>query len=100
MKSMSDTSPVNVELSIVLPLGVIANQLMKVEADLRFLNAKTSAYAGERPGAAMAAQVATRLEKINETLEVIRGLVSDIETDIQPRSANSRPAKARTDRED
>ena len=100
MKSISDTSPVNVELSIVLPLGVIANQLLKVEADLRFLNARTSAYAGERPGGDMAGQVATRLEKINETLEVIRGLVSDIETDIQPRSANSRPAKARTDRED
>ena len=100
MKSISDTSPVNVELSIVLPLGVIANQLMKVEADLRFLNAKTSAYAGERPGGDMARQVATRLEKINETLEVIRGLVSDIEGDIQPRSANSRSAKARTDRED
>ena len=100
MKPMSDTSPLNVELSIVLPLGVIANQLMKVEADLRFLNAKTSAYAGERPGGDMAGQVAVRLEKINETLEVIRGLVSDIELDIQPRSASSRSAKARTDRDD
>jgi hypothetical protein len=100
MKSMSDTSPVNVELSIVLPLGVIANQLMKVEADLRFLNAKTSAYVGERPGGEAAGQVAARLEKINEVLEVIRGLVSDIEMDIQPRSAGPRSANARTDRDD
>ena len=98
MKSMSDTSPVNVELSIVLPLGVIANQLMKVEADLRFLNAKTSAYVGERPGGEAAGQVAARLEKINEVLEVIRGLVSDIEN--QPRSASARSAKARSDRDD
>jgi len=100
MKSMSDTSSVNVELSIVLPLGVIANQLMKVEADLRFLNAKTSAYAGERQAGDTAGQVAARLDKINEALEVIRGLVSDIEMDMQPRSASSRSAKARTDRDD
>jgi hypothetical protein len=100
MKSLSDTSPVNVELSLVLPLGVIANQLMKVEADLRFLNAKTAAYAGGRPSGDMAGQVAARLEKINEVLEVIRGLVSDIESDIQPRSANPRSGKARTDRDD
>jgi hypothetical protein len=98
MKSMSDTSPVNVELSLVLPLGVIANQLMKVEADLRFLNAKISAYGGERPSGDMAGQAAARLEKINEALEAIRGLVSDIEN--QPRSANARSAKVRSDRDD
>ena len=93
---MSDPSPANVELSIVLPLGVIANQLLKVEADLRLLNAKTSTYASERPSGAMAGQVAARLERINEALEVIRGLVADIETDMQPKSANSRSLTART----
>jgi hypothetical protein len=93
-------SPANFDLSIVLPLGVVANQLMKVEADLRFLNAKTSAYAGEHPGDDMAAHVAARLEKINEALEVIRALVSDIEADIQPRSTNARSLKARSDRDD
>jgi len=72
---MSDPSPANFELSIVLPLGVIANQLLKVEADLRFLNAKTATYASERPSGAMAGQVTARLERINEALEVIRGLV-------------------------
>jgi hypothetical protein len=97
---MSNLSPTNVELSILLPLGVVANQLMKVEADLRFLNAKTSARAGERPSGDMAAHVAARLEKINEALEVIRALVSDIETDIQPRSSNARSLKARVDRDD
>jgi hypothetical protein len=92
--------PANFELSIVLPLGVIANQLLKVEADLRFLNAKASTYVSERPGGAMADQVAGQLERINEALEVIRALVSNIETDMQPRSANARSLKARTDRED
>jgi hypothetical protein len=97
---MSDPSPANFELSIVLPLGVIANQLLKLEADLRFLNAKTSTYASERPDGAMAGQVTARLERINEALEVIRSLVADIETDIQPRSADARSLKARKDRDD
>jgi hypothetical protein len=96
---MSDL-PANFELSFVLPLGVIANQLLKVEADLRFLNAKTSIYANEGPRGALAGQVASQLEKINERLEVIRGLVSDIETDIHPRPANAKSLKARTDRDD
>ncbi|HEY6619797.1 MAG TPA: hypothetical protein VIY68_09650 [Steroidobacteraceae bacterium] len=97
---MNHPSHANFELSIVLPLGVVANQLMKVEADLRFLNAKTTAYAGERTGADMAGQVAARLEKINEALEVIRALVLDIELEFQPRSMNSRALKARTERDD
>lgn len=97
---MSEPSPENFELSIVLPLGVIVNQLLKVEADLRFLDARTAAYASERLSGAMVGQAAARLEKIHEALEVIRGLVLDIETDIQPRSANARSLKARTDRDD
>ncbi len=96
---MSRASPTTFELSIVLPLGVVANQLMKVEADLRFLTAKATAHAGEHPGA-MSEQVAARLEQINEALEVIRGLVADIETEVQPSSANSRPQQPRADRED
>jgi hypothetical protein len=97
---MSEASPANFELSIVLPLGVLANQLLKVEAELRFLNAKTSAYANERLHSAMAGQVAARLEKIREALEAIRVLVADIETDIQPRFAGTKALKARTDRDD
>ncbi len=96
---MSETSPANFELTVVLPLGVIANQLMKLEADLRFLNAKTSRYASEPPDSVLAAQVATRIEKINEALEAIRTLVVDIAADIQPRSAK-KFAKMHTDRDD
>ena len=97
---MSDASPVNVELSIVLPLGAIANQLMRVEAELRFLNARTSAYASGRLDGGAAGQVSARLEKINEALEVIRGLVADIETDIQPIPASTKSLKARAERDD
>jgi hypothetical protein len=97
---MSDRSPASFELSITLPLGVIANQLMKVEAELRFLNSKTSTHANERPGDATAGQVAAQLERIDEALEAIRGLVADIGTDLQPRAANPGSLKARSDRDD
>jgi hypothetical protein len=96
---MSEASPANFELAIVLPLGVIANQLMKLEADLRFLNAKTARYASEPADGVLAAQVASRIEKINEALEVIRTLVSDIAADIQPRSAKKFP-RTSADRDD
>lgn len=85
---MTETSPENLELAIVLPLGVVANQLMKIEADLRFLNMKALAYAKERESGGPTGQIAARLDKINEALDLIKGLVSDIETDIQPRSAS------------
>ena len=85
---MTEPAAANVELTSLLPLGVIANQLMKVEADLRFLNAKTLAYAEQRPGGDLAAQVAGRLEKINEVLEQIRDLIVDFEADIELESAS------------
>jgi hypothetical protein len=85
---MTEPAAANVELAILLPLGVIANQLMKVEADLRFLNAKTIAYAEQRPGGDLAAQVAGRLEKLTQVLEQIRDLIVDFETDIQLKSAS------------
>jgi hypothetical protein len=88
---MTEPSSANVELTILLPLGVIANQLMKVAADLRFLNAKTLAYAKQRPGGDLAAQVAGRLEKINEVLEQIRDLITDFEADIELKSAGPTP---------
>lgn len=96
---MSDVSPANFELAIVLPLGVIANQLMKLEADLRFLNAKTSTYASAAPASAVTGEIAARIEKINEALEAIRTLVSDIASDIQPRSG-IKLSKMRADRDD
>ena len=81
-----------------MPLGVVANQLMKVEEDLRFLNVKASVYPGEHLRGDLTAQAVGRLEKINETLELIRGLVLDLETEFQ--SASARPPKNRVDRDD
>ena len=97
---MSEASPATLELSLVLPLGVIANQLLKVEADLRFLNARTSAYADVRLDSAVAGQLAARLEKIHEALDAIRSLLADVETDIQPKFTGTKALKARPDRDD
>ncbi len=82
---MTEPSPVNLELAIALPLGVVANQLMRIEADLRFLNMKASAYLNEGERGGSGAKVAARLETINEALDLIRGLVSDMETGMHPK---------------
>jgi hypothetical protein len=89
---VTEASAENLELSVLLPLGALVNQLMRIEADLRFLNMKALAHAKEGEEAGPARQIAARLEKINEALDRIRGLVSDIEADVQPRPA--RPVSA------
>jgi hypothetical protein len=85
---MTEASPANLELAIALPLGVVANQLMRIETDLRFLNMKALAYASERENGNLAAKIAGGLEKINGALDLIRALVADMEASIQPTSAS------------
>jgi hypothetical protein len=97
---MNNSSAANVELAIALPLGVVANQLMRVETDLRLLGAKTSIHAQDHENAGLLSQIAARLEKINETLEAIRGLIAEIETDLQPRSTSAASRHRRDDRDD
>lgn len=82
---MTESSPANLELAISLPLGVVANQLTRVEADLRFLSMKASAFADERENGELAAKASGGLERINEALDSIRGLVADMAANIQPR---------------
>jgi hypothetical protein len=89
LESMSDSSPANIELAIVLPLGVAANQLLKLEADLRFLNMKALAYAKDRENVGVDRRISAHLDTINEALELIRCLVADIAADIRPAPANS-----------
>jgi hypothetical protein len=85
---MTETSPANLELAIALPLGVVANQLIRIEADLRFLSMKAAAYRSERESGQLAAKVSGGLEKINEVLDLIRGLVADMEANIRKSSAD------------
>jgi hypothetical protein len=97
---MAKSPAISVELAIALPLGVVANQLLKIEVDLRFLGAKASVHAPDRENADLAAQIAARLEQINETLEAIRGLIADMETEMQPRAGRAASRDARKDRDD
>lgn len=96
---MTDRPATSVELAIALPLGAVANQLMRVESELRFLSAKTSIAARDRDNARMQGQVAARLEQINETLEAIRVLIADIEQELQAKSASA-ATRGRADRDD
>jgi hypothetical protein len=59
---------------------------MRIEADLRLLNMKAVDLARERESGRHTGLIEARLERINEALDAIRSLVSDIEVDIQPRS--------------
>jgi hypothetical protein len=97
---MSNSSAPNLELALALPLGVVANQLLKVEADLRLLSAKAALYAQDRGEAGLVSQLAARLEQINETLEAIRSLIAEMETDLQPKSASAASRDRRDDRDD
>jgi chromosome segregation ATPase len=92
---MTHTSSTNPELAIVLPLGVVANQLMKIEADLRYLNMKALVYAKERQERALTGEIAARLEKITEALDMLRDLVSDIDADLRPRATGTVRALSR-----
>ena len=98
---MTEASSANLELAIVLPLGVVANQLMRIEAELRLLNMKALTVARERENGRLTGLIEARLDNINEVLESIRGLVSEIESDIHPRPANVYSArKPPPDRDD
>ena len=93
---MTTASHANIELAIVLPLGVLANQLLKVEADLRSLSMRAPAVAG---AGGASGQIAGQVEKISETLDSIRLLLADFEAEIQPLASGAK-RKAKPDRDD
>ena len=76
------------ELAILLPLEVAANRLRAVEADLRFLSMKALDCTRQRENSGLTRQIAARLEGINDALDLIRGLVSELETAMQPGGAS------------
>jgi hypothetical protein len=89
-------------MALILPLGVVANQLMKIEADLRLLNMKALDFAREDESGRHTGLIQARLENIHEALDSIRGLVSNIEADSSPDMIRSKylDRKSRLDRDD
>ncbi len=97
---MTGASSANMEVAIVLPLGVVANQLMRIEAQLRLLNMKTLDLAKEGDHGRLAGLIGARLEHINEALDSIRGLVSDMEADLHPKMETPSNRKSNPDQDD
>jgi hypothetical protein len=95
--SAKSDSAANFDLAVVLPLGVAANQLMRVESELRFLNAKLSRYSQERGSAR--GEAAARLEKMSEAVDAIRQLIAEIQADLQPQASGAK-SRTRSDRDD
>jgi hypothetical protein len=81
----------SLEMALVLPLAVVSNQLKKIETDLRLLNMKTAVFARQDEDRRDARSIEAHLERINEALVSIGGLVSDMEADLH--------ASAKRDRE-
>ena len=84
---MTEASRPEWEMAIVLPLGAVANQLQRIEAQLRLLNMKALDFARERENHALRGLIEGRLEQIGETLESVTTLVSDIGADLLPSRA-------------
>ena len=80
------------ELTIDLPLGVVASQLLRIEEQLRLLNMKVADLVKERNSARNGA-ISVRLEHINKALDSIRTLMADIETDIDTTRRKSYPER-------
>jgi len=92
---VTKTASTNLEMAIILPLGVVVNQLMKIEADLRLVNMKALDFVNEDGAGRHTGLIEARLENINEALDSIRRLVSDIDADIHPWSADMLRASAK-----
>lgn len=87
---MTDATAQNWDMAIMLPLGVVASQLMKIETQLRHLNMKALVLTQQPDVGSLPGIVGAQLEAINEALDAIRGLVADMQADLQPKSAPSR----------
>ena len=89
---VSKPSSTDWELTIDLPLGVVASQLLRIEEQLRLLNMKAADLVKERDSARNGA-ISVRLEHINKALDSIRTLMVDIETDIDSTRRKSYPER-------
>jgi hypothetical protein len=95
MVTMTDRTASSLELTVGLPLDVIADKLRKLETELRLLNMKAFSVDPDRTNAGPGAGMETRVEAIYQALDSIRSLVADIDADVQPGSAGDRASKCK-----
>jgi hypothetical protein len=82
--TMTEKSSAHVELTIALPLDVVANKLWRIEKELRSLNMKVLNFEQERDSGDLNGLIGVRLARIHETLDSIRACLSHLDADIQP----------------
>ena len=87
---MAQSPAVNWELALILPLGIVASQLQRIETQLRDLNMKALGLAAPGEAGAIGALVSARLEHIGEALDAIDALVAGMRADIRPKGSQSR----------
>ena len=69
---------------MVMPLGALANKLVKIEGDLRFLSMKAAEHSDET-GAPPTQAVNARLDLIHESLDAIQALLVKLQADMHPK---------------
>ena len=84
---MNDKPMADWNTAIVLPLGVIAGQLVRIEAQLRSLN-MTALRLAETDGRHHVVDADSHLEAIIDRLDCIGALVVDIQCDLRPTGAS------------
>jgi hypothetical protein len=82
-------SPMDWEMNLVMPLGVLANQLVKIEGELRFLSMKAAERDDDTPSTKA---VDARLELIQEVMGSIYVLLSKLQADLHPKGIASQLA--------
>ncbi len=98
---MTEKPSAGLEVTIVLPLGVIASKLQRIEADLRLLNLKWPGFAIESHDDGSVRLVEAHVGQINELLESIKRLLSNLEFDESTTSSvHGGPGKARPELDD
>jgi hypothetical protein len=98
--TMTRALSANMEMAIALPLGVVANQLMRIEANLRLLNTTVADFAEERDDGSLTGLISDKLDNINELLHTISRIVSNLEADIQTGIPDVPVRKPRPDHDD
>lgn len=80
--TLTKESSTDWELAIDLPLGVVASQLARIEEQLRRLSAVAALQIKERDSERRNGAVSVRIDDINQALDSIRTLMSDIESSL------------------
>jgi hypothetical protein len=87
-------------MAIVLPLGVVGKQLMRIESELRLLNMKALNVGMQGDDGHHTTSIIATLETINASLDSIRQLVAEFGADIHPLPSPASRRNQYTNRDD